>query len=283
MKKGVVLEGGALRGLFTVGILDVMMENNISFDGLIGVSAGAAFGCNMKSRQPGRAIRYNTDYAKDWRYCSFRSYLKTGDLFGGEFDYHYLPAHLDIFDEEAFDNNPMEMHVVCTDVTTGKAVYKQLDKCSYDCYEWIRASASMPLASKIVKVDGYQLLDGGIADSIPLKYFQQIGYQRNVVILTQPEGYIKEKNKFLPLMRLQLHRYPNFIKATADRHLMYNAQTAYVKEQEALGNTLVIRPNEPIPIGHISHKPEEMWNVYHIGRAVGEERLQEIIDFLAKP
>ncbi len=280
MKKGLVLEGGALRGLFTVGILDVMMEHNITPDGFIGVSAGAAFGCNMKSRQPGRAIRYNTNYAKDWRYCSIRSYLKTGDLFGGEFDYHYLPAHLDIFDEEAFDNNHMEMYVVCTDVTTGKAVYKKLDKSGYNCYEWIRASASMPLASRIVKIDGYQLLDGGIADSIPLRYFQEIGYEKNIVILTQPDGYVKEKNKFLPLMKLQLRKYPRFIEAAANRHLMYNEETAYVKAQEALGNTLVIRPKEALPIGHISHDPEEMWRVYHIGRAAGEERLQDILRFM---
>ncbi len=280
MRKGLVLEGGALRGLFTVGVLDVMMENNVTFDGLIGVSAGAAFGCNMKSRQPGRAIRYNTDYARDWRYCSLRSLITTGDIFGGEFDYHYLPKHLDIFDEEAFDNNPMEMHVVCTDVMTGKAVYKQLTKCSYDCYEWIRASASMPLASKVVKVDGYQLLDGGIADSIPLRYFQQLGYDRNIVILTQPEGYIKGKNKFLPLIRLQLRKYPAFIQAVAERHLMYNEETAYVRDQESLGNTLVIRPKEPLPIGHLSHNPEEMWRVYHIGRGMAEERLQDILAFM---
>ena len=150
-KTGLVLEGGALRGLFSAGVMDVLMENGVEFDGIIGVSAGAAFGCNYKSRQPGRAIRYNMKFAKDWRYCSVRSLIKTGDLFGGEFDYHYLPTYLDIFDTKAFDENPMEFYAVCTDVETGKAVYKKLDKCSYECYEWIRASASMPLASKIVK------------------------------------------------------------------------------------------------------------------------------------
>lgn len=281
MKTGLVLEGGALRGLFSVGIMDVLMEHGVEFDGIIGVSAGAAFGCNYKSRQPGRAIRYNTQYAKDWRFCSFRSLLKTGDIFGGEFDYHYLPEHLDIFDTKAFDENPMEFYAVCTDLETGQPVYKKLMKCSYDCYEWIRASASMPLASRIVEIEGQKLLDGGITDSIPLKYFQSIGYQRNLVVTTQPDGYVKGKNKFLPLIRHSLRKYPHFIEAAANRHLMYNEQLAYLKEEEKKGMTFVIRPTEKLKIGHISHKPEEMWETYHIGRQIAETRIEEILNFIS--
>ena len=149
MKTGLVLEGGALRGLFSAGVIDVMMENGVKFDGLVGVSAGAAFGCNYKSRQAGRAIRYNTRFANDWRYCSWRSWLTTGDLFGGEFCYHVMPEELDIFDTAAFDSNPMEYYAVCTDVETGEPVYQKLMKCAYDTYEYIRASASMPLVSKV--------------------------------------------------------------------------------------------------------------------------------------
>ena len=109
-----------MRGLFSAGVIDVLMEHGINFDGIVGVSAGAAFGCNMKSRQAGRAIRYNTKFANDWRYCSLRSLLTTGDIFGGEFCYHYLPKHLDIFDNDAFDQNPQEFYAVCTDVETGE-------------------------------------------------------------------------------------------------------------------------------------------------------------------
>lgn len=269
-----------MRGLFSVGVMDVMMEHNLAFDGIIGVSAGAAYGCNMKSRQPGRAIRYNKRYARDWRFCSVRSLLLTGDMFGGEFDYHTLPTTLDIFDAETFDSNPQEFYAVCTDVLTGEPVYKLLMKSGYDCYEWIRASASMPLAARVVSVEGRKMLDGGISDSIPLRRFQEMGYSRNVVILTQPEGYVKKPNKFLPLMRLALHKYPRFIEAAARRHLMYNEELAYVRQQEQLGRALVIRPAAPLTIGHISSNPAQMQATYDLGRAEGLRRLDEMRRFL---
>lgn len=281
-KKGLVLEGGALRGLFTAGVIDVMMENGIEFDGLIGVSAGAAFGCNYKSRQPGRVIRYNKRYAHDWRYCSVKSLLKTGDLFGAEFAYHMLPDELDKFDVATFDRHPMEFYAVCTDVQTGEPVYKRLMHHGYAMNEWIRASASMPLASKVVAVEGYQLLDGGIADSIPLRFFEQQGYDKNVVVLTQPKGYVKKPNPLMPLLRLQLHRYPKFLKAAAERHIMYNEETEYVAQQEKEGKAFVIRPHSILPIKHITHDPELMQKVYEDGRSVMLSRLTELKSFLSE-
>jgi len=281
-KKGLVLEGGALRGLFTAGVMDVMMENGLEFDGLIGVSAGAAFGCNYKSRQPGRVIRYNKRYAHDWRYCSVKSLLKTGDLFGAEFAYHMLPDELDKFDVATFDRHPMEFYVVCTDVQSGEPVYKRLMHHGYAMNEWIRASASMPLASKVVAVEGHQLLDGGIADSIPLRFFEQQGYDKNVVVLTQPKGYVKKPNPLMPLLRLQLHRYPKFLKAAAERHIMYNEETEYVARQEKAGKAFVIRPHSILPIKHITHDPELMQKVYEDGRSVMLSRLTELKSFLSK-
>ena len=258
MKKGLVLEGGALRGLFTAGILDVLMENGVRFDGLVGVSAGAAFGCNYKSGQAGRVIRYNKRFAHEWRYCSWRSWIATGDLFGGEFCYHKMPDELDVFDKETFDSNPMEYYAVCTDVETGEAVYKRLMKCSPETYEYIRASASMPMVSNIVEVGGRKLLDGGVTDSIPLRFFQQQGYERNLVILTQPADYQKRHNRLMPILRLWLHRYPKMIEALDKRHEMYNQQLEYVREEERKGNTYVIRPPQKLVIGHISHDENEM-------------------------
>ncbi len=279
MKTGLVLEGGAMRGLWTAGVTDVMMENDIWPDGLIGVSAGAAFGCNYKSRQIGRAIRYNTRFAKDSRYSGVLSLLKSGDYFNAEFDYHVVPVKYDIFDTETFANNPMEFIVVCTDVDTGLPVYKSLTKVDYDALEWIRASASMPMVSKITELEGYKLLDGGVADSIPLEYFEGMGYERNVVILTQPQGFIKEPNKLMPLLRLSLRKYPKMIKALDERHVMYNKELDYVSQAEREGRCLVIRPDEKIPIGHISHDPDEMRHVYELGRAVGERYLERIKAF----
>ena len=279
MKKGLVLEGGAMRGLFTAGIIDVMMEAGVEPDGLIGVSAGAAFGCNYKSRQPGRAIRYNTRFAKDARYSGLKSLLTTGDYFNAQFGYHIVPYKYDLFDVETFEQNPMEFIVVCTDVLTGKAIYHKMEHVDYDELEWLRASASMPLASKVVEVAGYKLLDGGVADSIPLAYFESIGYDRNVVILTQPEGYVKHRTKLMPLMRIGLRRYPEMIQAMDRRYLMYNRELEFVRQAEREGRCLVIRPDEKLPIGHISHDPEEMKRVYQIGREMGDRYIERIKAF----
>ena len=279
MKKGLVLEGGAMRGLFTAGIIDVMMEAGVEPDGLIGVSAGAAFGCNYKSRQPGRAIRYNTRFAKDARYSGLKSLLTTGDYFNAQFGYHIVPYQYDLFDVETFEQNPMEFMVVCTDVLTGQAVYHKMDRVDFDELEWLRASASMPLASKVVEVAGHKLLDGGVADSIPLAYFESIGYDRNVVILTQPEGYVKHRTKLMPLMRIGLRRYPEMIQAMDRRYLMYNRELEFVRQAEHEGRCLVIRPDEKLPIGHISHDPEEMKRVYQIGREMGNRYIERIKAF----
>lgn len=280
MKKGLVMEGGAMRGLFTAGVTDVMMENGIEFDGAIGVSAGAAFGCNFKSGQIGRVLRYNVNYCRDKRYCSLRSLIKTGNLYGAEFCYHELPDKLDIFDVDAFNNSKMEFYAVCTDVETGGAVYKKCEKADYDCLEWIRASASMPLVSKIVEIDGYKLLDGGFADSVPLKYFEGIGYDKNVVILTQPKDYIKKKNSLMPIMKIAFGKYPEFIKTIETRHIMYNETLEYIAEKEKNGEILAIRPKTALGVGKTEKNPEKLKATYELGREEAARRLEDIKNFL---
>lgn len=279
-KIGLVMEGGAMRGLFSAGVIDVLMENGIRFDGMIGVSAGAAFGCNYKSNQPGRVIRYNLRYCRDPRYCSIRSLFKTGDLFGADFCYHELPDRLDIFDADTFEKSPMEFYVVCTDVQTGKPVYRKCDTASYNDLEWMRASASMPLASKAVEVDGYKLLDGGIADSIPLRYFETIGYVNNVVILTQPRDYFKTKNKLMPVMKIALKKYPAVIKSAAERHKAYNSTKKYIFDAEKQGRAFIMCPDAKLPIGRIEHNPEKLRNVYNLGRRCAERKLESLKRFL---
>ena len=271
-----------MRGLFTCGIIDVMMEHSLWPDALIGVSAGAAFGCNYKSRQPGRAIRYNKMFARDPRYSGLRSLITTGDYFNAQFAYHTVPTLYDRFDDDAFNANPMAFYVVCTDVETGLPVYQRLDGSDAETYDWIRASASMPLASRVVEVGGYKLLDGGVADSIPLQQFERMGYRQNVVILTQPLGYRKRPNPLMPLMRIALRKYPRMLEAMDQRHLMYNAQLDYVSEAEQAGRCLVIRPDEKIPIGHVCHDPEQMQRVYDMGRDMGHRHLHSLTDFFAK-
>ncbi|MBE5802736.1 MAG: patatin family protein [Clostridiales bacterium] len=283
MKTGLVLEGGAMRGLFTAGVTDILMEEGLAFDGAIGVSAGAAFGCNVKSKQIGRALRYNTTYCNDPRYCSFRSLIKTGDLYGAEFCYSTIPYELDPFDVETYNQNPMDFYVVCTDVETGKPVYQNCPVSNAESMQWFRASASMPLVSRIVEVGGYRLLDGGVSDSIPLEYFESIGYQRNLVILTQPEGYRKQPNKAMPLMRLMLGKYPNLLGTMAERHNIYNAQLAYVQKREEAGAALVLRPETPLPVSRTEHDPEKLREAYRQGQACARKNLKRIRAFLQQP
>lgn len=282
MKTGLVLEGGAMRGLFTAGVIDVLMENNIKFSGAIGVSAGAAFGCNYKSGQIGRVIRYSKRFANNKKYASLWSLLTTGDYFGAEYAYHFIPNKLDIVDFETFRNNPMEFWAVATNVGSGKAVYRQLNTLDYEELEFVRASASMPLVSNIVKLNGQRLLDGGVADSIPLAFFQKQGYQRNVVVLTQPKGYRKQPNKLMPLMHLQLHRHPKMLKALAERHIMYNKEVDLVLQEERKGNVFVLQPQIKLTIGHTSHNPKKMQETYEHGRKVATEELERLKQFLAK-
>ena len=282
MKKGLILEGGAMRGLFTAGIIDVMMEHDVWPDGLVGVSAGAAFGCNYKSRQPGRAIRYNKRFARDSRYSGLRSLLTTGDYFNAAFGYHVIPRQYDVFDNAAFSQNPMEFVAVCTDVETGQPIYKRLTEATDTTYDYIRASASMPLCSKVVCLEGHKLLDGGVSDSIPLEWAEHNGYERNVVILTQPLGYRKTHTRLMPLMRIGLRRYPRMIEAMDSRYQMYNRQLDYVGQAEREGRCLVIRPDAKLPIGHVCHNPEQMEHVYQIGREMGERKMNEIKRYLCE-
>ena len=277
---GLVLEGGAMRGLFTAGVLDVLLENGVAFDGMIGVSAGAAFGCNYKARQIGRVLRYNLRYCRNWRYCSFRSLLLTGDLFGAKFCYRDLPNELDPFDNPTFDENPMPFWLVATDVETGKAVYRRMDRAGDECSDWIRASSSMPLVSRPVELEGRRYLDGGIADSIPLRAFEERGYERNVVVLTQPEDYVKAPSSGMGLMRLALGKYPNLLKTLANRHVQYNETTAYIRKREAEGAALVIRPKTKLDIGRVEHDAEKIRAVYQLGREAGLEKLDVIKNFL---
>ena len=266
MKKGLIMEGGAMRGMFTAGVIDVLMENKIIFDGAIGVSAGAAFGSNIKSGQIGRAIRYNLKYCRDKRYCSLYSLFKTGNLYGAEFCYRILPTKLDIFDTKSFDKNPMEFYAVCTDILTGKPVYKKIDAKEENYLEWFRASASMPLVSEIVKIGDLSLLDGGISDSVPLRYFESIGYNKNVVILTQPASYTKSENRLMPIIKHVYRKYPEFVKAMGNRHNVYNETIKYICEKEKSGEIFVIRPDTALPIRKIEKNQQNLRYVYELGR-----------------
>lgn len=280
MKKGLVLEGGAMRGLFTAGVVDVFLEENIDFDGVIGVSAGACFGINYVSKQPGRTIRYNKRFAKDPRYCSIRSLLKTGDMFGVDFCYRRIPNELDVFDAETFANSNTEFYVVATDIVEGKPVYQKLETGKDEDLEWIRASATVPLVSRVVDIGNGHYMDGGISDSIPLEYFQKIGYDKCVTVLTKPRDYKKSDSHQSGLAKIIHKDYSALSKVLKDRPGMYNGQLKYIKQQEALGNTIVIAPHCPLPVGRVEHDPEKMQQAYDMGRQAALEKLSEVKAFL---
>ena len=280
MRTALILEGGAMRGMFSCGVTDVLMERGITFDGMAGISAGAVFGCNVKSGQIGRAIRYNKRYGTDPRYCSLRSLIRTGDLYGADFCYRELPDVLDPFDREAFRRNPMAFYVGATDIKTGEAVYHRCDDGSDEDLLWMRASASMPIASRPVAVGGRLLLDGGMVDAVPCRYMQRLGYDRLLIVLTQPKGYVKRKTRGMPLFRLALRGYPNAVRAMAVRHERYNRQMAEIDALEASGAAFVVRPPEPLGIKRTEKRPGELERVYQIGRAEMARRIDALKAFL---
>lgn len=280
MKTGLVLEGGAMRGMFTAGLIDVFLENDIKFDGAIGVSAGAVFGCNLKSHQIGRAIRYNKKYCKDKRYVSYMRWLKTGDLYDPEFDYHELPLKLDVFDVKAYENDPMDFYVVSTDVRTGNPVYTLCNKGDEHDIQWMRASASMPVFSNPVEIGDGLYLDGGTSDSVPLRYFEKLGYDKIVLILTQPKGYRKKPYPLMGFIRKYLKKYPAVADAMARRHIMYNDTMDYIDKLENEGKILVIRPKEKLHIKPAEKNRDELQRVYDLGREAGAEFVSKVKGFI---
>ena len=277
---GLALEGGGYRGMYTAGVLDVWMEHGITCDHMVGVSAGAAFGYNFKSRQIGRAIRYNKAYCADRRYAGVGSWLKTGDMFNADFAYREVPIERDPIDLETYRATPMRFTAVMTDLETGKAVYHDLPYGDERDIEWIRASSAIPVATRPVKIDGREYLDGGVADSIPSAWLFEQGYDRNIVVLTQPAGYVKEPNSLMPWLRLVFRRHPAFVEALAHRHEVYNATLADLARREAAGEVFVVRPSESVKVPSLCRDPEELERIYRIGRRDAEDMLPALEAYL---
>lgn len=281
MKTGLVLEGGGKRGIYAAGVLDVLLENNIWADGLIGTSAGAVNGCSYVSNQYERNLRYNIRFAKEKRYMSIYSLITTGNVVGTDFAYNILPNKLEVFDYDAFEKSPVAYYVTCSNVETGKAEYIQCKSLRGKNMDYLRASASLPYVSQIVEIDGKKYLDGGICDSIPLKAFQDMGYEKNLVILTRPRGYIKKPENNL-LANLYYRKYPAFVTALRNRYAVYNRTLKYIEQQENQGNILVLRPSESIRVGRMEQDPERLKQMYELGKNDAGQMLDAIASFLSK-
>ncbi len=277
---GLVLEGGAMRAIYTAGVLDVFMEQNIWPDGLIGVSAGAIHGSVYLGNQPGRTIRYYKKYCRHKNFMSFYSLLTTGDLVGEQFCYHDLPDFLDPFDYDTFAKSKTAYYAVCTDLESGKALYRRCTDLHTEM-EYMRASASMPYVSKIVEIEGQKLLDGGVADSIPLKAFQQMGYDKNIVVLTRCEGYRKKPQKPW-LAKLFYRKYPRFIDTLLHRHTAYNQSVRDVEDAAAKGEVFLIRPSQDLKIDRMERDPARLEAQYNLGRADALAALPALKEWMTK-
>lgn len=278
MKYGLVLEGGAMRGMYTMGVLDAFMDEKISFDGIIGVSAGAVFGANFPAGQRGRVIRYSKRFNGDWHYMGFRSLLLTGNLINTDFAYRRIPRELDPADDEAYMKAGVPFYVVVTNLEDGKPEYVLL-KSIFDQIDLLRASASMPFFAKPVELDGKLYLDGGVADSIPWRKMLELGYERLVVVLTRDRTYVKEPMSRLPV-KLKYGKYPAFAEDLYNRHIMYNDSLKGLAELEKEGRAFVIRPSEPVTIDRIERDPEKLQALYDEGMREAKERLGELKEFL---
>ena len=280
MKTGLVLEGGAMRGMYTAGVLDVFMEQGITFDGVIGVSAGALFGVNLLSKQAGRVIRYNKRFNADPNYLGLRPLLRTGNIVDTDYAYNRVPRTLDVFDDETYRASGIPFFAVVTNVETGEAEYIKVDSV-FDQMDVLRASGSMPFVSKPVEIAGKKYLDGAITDSIPFEKFMEMGYDRLVVVLTKPDGYVKKPMSPLLTRLCYAHEYPNFAKKVRDRHVMYNASTARLGELEQEGKVLILRPSQHVKISRVEKDPEKLQALYDVGIRDAQKRSGQIRQFLS--
>ena len=278
MSIGLVLEGGAMRGLYTAGVLDVFLENNIKVDGIIGVSAGVLFGVNYLSKQKGRAIRYNKKFAKDKRYMGMRSFLTTGNIINKDFAYYEIPTKLDIFDEETFEKSDTDFWATVTNIETGEAEYIKLEK-PIDQMEVLRATSAMPLVSKIVEWDNKKYLDGGVSDSIPVEKCKSMGYDKIIVVLTRTIEYRKKKANSL-LAKVKYKKYPKLVRTIENRYKKYNETVEKIIDMENKKEIFVIRPSKDLKIKRIEKDVDKLQAMYDLGVSDCKKQLEKLKEYI---
>ena len=280
MKVGLVLEGGAMRGMFTAGVLDVFLDEQIHIDGIVSVSAGALFGVNLPSKQRGRVLRYNKKYLNDKRYMGWHSLFTTGNIVNKDFAFYQLPFELDVFDQEAFARSGIDFYTVLTNVESGEAEYVKI----YDAFEQmetLRATSAMPFVSKMVEIDGKKYLDGGIADSIPLRFCQQLGYDKIIVILTRPLDYRKTPTNSL-IFNAFYRRYPKLVERLTNRYVDYNRAVEDVIRLNEQGEIFVIRPSVTLPIRRIEKDIAKVQAMYDLGVADAKMAIPMLKQYLSE-
>lgn len=263
MKIGLVLEGGAMRGMFTAGVLDVFLDENIHIDGAVTVSAGALFGINYPAKQRGRVLRYNLKYLNDKRYMGLHSLLTTGNIVNRDFAFYELPFTLDPFDQETFAQSQFDFWVTLTNVESGEAEYVKI-RDAFTQMEALRATSAMPMVSKMVEIDGKKYLDGGIADSIPLQKCIELGYDKIIVILTRPLDY-RKKPSSTALFKWFYRKYPKLIERWQNRYAEYNQTVERVIKLQEQQKIFVIRPSQTLAISRLEKDPNKVKAMYDLG------------------
>ena len=281
MKIGLVLEGGGMRGLFSAGVLDALLElKELSVNGIVGVSSGALFGVNYVSKQKERAVRYNKKYANDKRYMGLHSWITTGNAVNKDFAFYELPYKLDVFDNEAFKKAETDFYVVMTNVESGKPEYVLIED-AFAQMEYLRATSALPFASKIIEINGKKYLDGGISDSIPIDFCESLGYDKIIAVLTRPEGTYKE-DKLGFLYKLVYRKYPNLVNSLLNMATDYEKVLAKIKDLENKGKIFVVRPPEVLKIGRLEKNRDKIQKVYDTGLNTGLKELNNIVKYLNK-
>ena len=281
MKIGLVLEGGGMRGLFSAGVLDALLElKELNVNGIVGVSSGALFGVNYVSKQKERAVRYNKKYADDKRYMGLHSWITTGNAVNKDFAFYELPYKLDVFDNETFKKAKTDFYVVMTNVESGKPEYVLIED-AFAQMEYLRATSALPFASKIIEINGKKYLDGGISDSIPIDFCESLGYDKIIAVLTRPEGTYKE-DKLGFLYKLVYRKYPNLVNSLLNMATDYEKVLAKIKDLENKGKIFVVRPPEVLKIGRLEKNRDKIQKVYDIGLNTGLKELDNIVKYLNK-
>lgn len=276
---GLVLEGGGMKGVYTAGVLDFFLDKGIEFSGVYGVSAGACSMCSYLSRQRGRALDVTIDYLDTKRYCSLRSLLTTGDLFNVEMCYHLIPDYLSPYDHETFQAYEGKAYSVATDIVTGRPEYFRIRDMKADI-DKIRASASLPLVSRNVRINGKFYLDGGISDAIPLQKSVMDGNRKNVVVMTKEIGYVRKPATQLGLIKARYLKYPKVYELMSERHINYNNQVAYIERQQENGQAFVIRPKHASSVGRVEKDIEKLKELYRQGYDEAAECYEELLAYL---
>ena len=280
MKKGLVLEGGAMRGMYTSGVLDAFLDEKIEFDDIIGVSAGTLFGVNFLSKQRGRAIRYNKRFSKKLNYMGLFSLITSKNIINKKFAFYEVPFKLDVFDNEEYKKSNTNFYATVTNVETGKPEYILL-KDVFKQMELLRATSAMPFVSEIVEVDGKKYLDGGVSDSIPFEKCISMGCDKTVVILTRDINYRKKPHSD-KIYKMFYKKYPEFIKVSSNRYKVYNESVEKLIDLEEKGEVFVIRPSEPIGIGRLEKDPQKLQSVYELGFNDAKKNIEKLKKYLEK-